>query len=572
MLKTVWHSHFALIVSAALLAGATGCLARPVPRDEADLRKLLADAIAAGARRVRIPPGEYRLKVGPSGRAHVLFENVRDMTIDARGVTFVITEAAKAPFVAFYGCSDVTLIGLTVDCDPLQFTQGRIIGMAEDRNWYDLKIDEGYRSDAEAFSDPRPMSVFDPDTREWKLNVPDIRITKIAPREGGRIWRIHPVKRNRAKYPIAIGDPAAIPYFGRSALTCRKSVNITFKDVTIYQSGSMAFHEHAGGGNTRLTGCKVLRKPGTNRLLSTNADGFHCKNMAKGPTVEECVFEGMHDDGINIHAMLARVLSGAGKEVLVVPYYFEWSGPGDKVEFYSSEDASSLGIYTVKSCERTTDPALRRRARERFDKGHRYVYRMTLDRPVKLATGDGMASLNYIGSDYVVRGCTFRNIRYRGVLAKAHRGVIENNRFIACANTAITLTPDLFDEGPYSRDVVVRGNYIERCGKLPYPIAGHGILVYASNWHKHVAKVTAHEHANIVIENNVIKDVPRDGIYVRGVKNVTIRGNRLSRIGRRRTARGTPVAIRVENSEGVTLTDNSITDTADESARIVTGE
>ena len=50
-------------------------------------------------------------------------------------------------------------------------------------------------------------------------------------------------------------------------------------------AGAMAFHEDNGEGNTRIVNCKVTRKPGTDRLLSTNADGFWSGSMRKGPTV-----------------------------------------------------------------------------------------------------------------------------------------------------------------------------------------------------------------------------------------------------------------------------------------------
>ena len=36
------------------------------------------------------------------------------------------------------------------------------------------------------------------------------------------------------------------------------------------------------------------------RLLTANADGIHCQSSRQGPVVQNCLFTGMADDGLNV--------------------------------------------------------------------------------------------------------------------------------------------------------------------------------------------------------------------------------------------------------------------------------
>ena len=539
-------------------------------RSESELRKILEEAIRSKAGYVRIPPGTYRLKADPSGKAHLFFEDVHDMVIDAHGVELVMTELAKTSLIFFHNCSRITVRGLTVDCDPILFTQGVIDAIHPERKWYDVRIESGYETNVNAFGNLRPMNIFDPKTLEWKLGVPDIFIEKVE-QAMPDVWRVYPQKHSSWKCPIDVGDPAVIPVFGAPGFTCRGCVDMVFEDCTIYQSGSMAFHEHSGGGNTTLRRCRVLKRPGSTRLLSTNADGFHCKNMRKGPTVEDCVFEGMHDDAINIHGMFGRVFGEPdGRDVFIVPHFEENSRPGDRIQFFSSINGASLGVFTVETIKHIRDGKDIER-KKLYNSSSGLLYRFTLDRPAPVQVLDGMMCLNACGSGFVIRNNEVRPIRYRGFLIRTHNGLIEGNRITGCANDGITLTTHPFSEGPYNKNIIIRNNVIRHVGMMPYSKVGAGIRVLTQVFQGNLTqRANTYEHENILIEGNKIEDVTGDGIAISHARDVVVRNNRISQVGKRRAnQRETPVAIRIENAEKVTQEGNDITNTAPESARIV---
>ena len=82
-------------------------------------------------------------------------------------------------------------------------------------------------------------------------------------------------------------------------------------------------------GLITLRGVKIMLKPGSRNQTTTWRDGMHCKDNRVGPVIENCYFEGLQDDSINISAstaMAAQQISPT--EFLLVGVQFD---PGDRV-------------------------------------------------------------------------------------------------------------------------------------------------------------------------------------------------------------------------------------------------
>jgi len=549
---------------ACILLLVMGC--KPQPADEGTLRRLVRKAVDSHARRVRIPPGAYRLKPPASAGAHLQFEDVDGLEIDGRGATLVMTDPTRAG-VYFLRCKNMVVRGLTIDYDPICFTQGKIVRLDANGKWCEVEIENDYPASLSAavFQSLRPMSVFDPGTRDFKDHVADIFLGG-AKEIGNRTWRLLPVKEviGRHRFPVEFiktGDLVAIAGRGGPAWTSRYCANNVYEDITIYQCGSIAFHEQAGGGGNVYRRCRVLRRPGTSRLLSTNADGLHSKSMARGPTVEDCTFEGMHDDGVNIHGMFSRVLrTSTGRDVITSPPFEESADVGDSLEFFARGTFISKGLFRIVRREQLTDEATRALARQAWkplEYVHGRAFRFTLDRPVSVQASDLAVSPDHSGRGFVVRGNTFRSNRYRAILIKSSKGVIEGNRIIGCTHDAIVLSPDLgggFTEGGFVRDVTIRRNKIEHVGKLPWHRAAVVVTVYGLG----DKLPPCREHRRIVIEENTITDPGKGGIIITNAKGVRIARNLFSKIGLRHGKGDRPPAVRIVQSEDVIVEGNRI--------------
>jgi hypothetical protein len=71
-------------------------------------------------------------------------------------------------------------------------------------------------------------------------------------------------------------------------------------------------------GRIHIKGVKITFKPGTDRLITTPRDGFHCKHKAVGPIIEDGLFEGMLDEKMDVIS-LDNIVGGVVKDNLIMP-------------------------------------------------------------------------------------------------------------------------------------------------------------------------------------------------------------------------------------------------------------
>src|SRR5580698_9361202 len=123
MSQLISRTRWLLILTCGVILAGAELQARA-----ADFCPLLEEAIKEGKTEVVIPPGTYRMTAKP-GSPHLYLHDVRNLTIVATGVTMICEKLSRA--IAFENCHNVTLKGLTVDYDPLPFTQGTVIRVAD---------------------------------------------------------------------------------------------------------------------------------------------------------------------------------------------------------------------------------------------------------------------------------------------------------------------------------------------------------------------------------------------------------------------------------------------------------
>ena len=121
----------------ALGASAKAPVAVGVPFD---LQAFIDQQIAAGSRRIVVPPGRYR--VTPRNQQHLLLRGLTDIQIIADDVEMICTETTRA--LTITSCTNLLVRGLTIEYDPLPFTQGRITGFATDKKVHEIELFEGY--------------------------------------------------------------------------------------------------------------------------------------------------------------------------------------------------------------------------------------------------------------------------------------------------------------------------------------------------------------------------------------------------------------------------------------------
>lgn len=431
-----------------------------------------------GSGTVRIPPGDYRFP----GREGMLLENLRDISLEAEGATFWFSPEVTAG-VHFRNCRNVRLSGLALDMEELPFLQGILLEVGEER--LVIRLEEYFRR---RFHEQR-------DQDHFRLMFLDVagecetdNLDFIVPREklsldaaGNLLVPVSEPVARHWRYQLRVPRPGDRVVLGMrhegGMLLVDGCEAMCFEAVTVYASPCFAFYEigHGGGGNT-YRGCRLIRRPGTDRLLASAADCFHSMNQRRGPLIEQCEFSWAMDDFVNIHGYFHVVLEQlAEDELLIVTPFGTGLQPGTELTFFSApygKEKFRAAVVSRRESAGSEQEGLRR-VRELY--GWKFgiglqdfpggsLCRVRFDRPLDTEPGDFACDYDNCGSGAVIRRNHFHDCHVRGILLKAADCRIEDNRIERTALNGIILKPEFFWlEGPMPRNIVIQGNTLTDC-------------------------------------------------------------------------------------------------------------
>ncbi|MBT7068691.1 MAG: right-handed parallel beta-helix repeat-containing protein [Verrucomicrobia bacterium] len=539
------------------------------------IRKAVAAAVAAApGSKVVFEKRRYRL-----GRAkvdyHISLNGVKGLTIEGNGAELINNPWNN--IVKLEECEDVTVRGFVLDCDPLPFTQGTITDVDAKNGSFLLKIQEGYDNPVEVYrkiGKAKPHwgwgVCMDPEKRIRKADavmhfhiesVTSVSAMQVATspvarsrrergprhvvpespllaREGYRgggdsllqVQLLDSARKHAAE--LAKGDRFVITlkYGGHGAcFAVSRSKNCRLEDNTIYTAKYGMTHSLSDNrGRIHVKGVKITFKPGTDRLISTPKDGFHCKHNAVGPIIEDGLYEGMLDDTINIS---------------VCPYWVRKDLGGNRYLIaevaFSPRKGDTLMAYRPKPGTMTMGLVVEEVVPQPTPKGMRGKWNIvTLNKPIPdlgLHTGGnlfpgghdklvltGLYNIDASGKDYIIRGNTFGPQRRHAVLARSSGGLIENNVINGVGGSGVALNNEIgsFYEGPLPSDTVIRNNtfadtffdsikiYTNGKGAVAKNITITGNTI--SGWHtdpraeNSASAINLRNVDGVVIENNTI--------------------------------------------------------------------
>jgi hypothetical protein len=488
--------------------------------------------IKGGNKRIIVPPGRYC--VAPRDRQHLLLQGLKDIQIIADRVEMICTETTRA--ITITRCTNISVRGLTIDYDPLPYTQGRITAISADKQVYDVELFDGYAA-AETVRNFK-YEVFRPDTRTLRCEDRSISNIEIVDARHLRLTSPgrHDGNPEQVGDLIVIGSEYAphgsIPH----AVECSRNVNVRLEDVALFASNCFGFLEYDCDGSVYAR-CRIDRrspeddpvKRASPRLRSLDADAYHSKHAIKGPSYLECTARFMGDDCINICGDYHMIMSSQGKELRVLAKGNMNIQPGDPVELvlYTGErlpDAKAVSVQpagVILESERAFLAQQNLDAGLKSGRGLGKAFTVTLDREVAIPRGGVLCSANRIGNGFAVRNCNFGFNRSRGILIKASHGEITSNRMEGCWMSAILVSPEYWWlEAGSSSDLKITGNTIANCG-------GEPICIEAVGGNGDIAPAGAHR--NIVIADNTVTGCAMPAILVTSTAELHIGSNTLDR-------------------------------------------
>ena len=326
------------ILSVAVMTAARGEVVIS-PADPGSIQRALDEAAREHLSRVVVPPGTYRLAAG-NGGVHLHCRQLKNCAIEAAGAILIFTTGKKGA-ILFDHCENVTFRGATLLRDPIPFSQGKITSLGADGTSCDVAVSNGYPMPTDENFGPNGLvlNLYRASDRQWQSEF----FGKIE-KSGNHSFRFH---ANRLLDESAGWIPrAAIAWRGPGSPDLNLSAcrGMKILGVTVENGAGFCFFEHDGQGGNDYNNCTVTYGPkpqGATEepLLSSDADAFHSAGMRQGPTLENCLFEGMNDDGIAVHGHSALVEEAEGNRVIVDTRDPSPSENGDRVRFVDESTA-----------------------------------------------------------------------------------------------------------------------------------------------------------------------------------------------------------------------------------------
>ena len=502
---------------------------------QSELQKEINTQISAGKKVIKLTRPEYR------SAKTIELRKLDGVTIDGNGAKLVMTRPVHA--LRLNGCRNATVKNLTIDYDPLPFTQGVITSVSPDFRQIEFTIDEGYPDLTAAYAVGHPH-LFQKDGKSWKQEAADLYgKTEILDARHGRF------RANKPEPALAPGDKLALNMRKNGAVYLTACGPIRFENLTIYTCPSLGFCNRFSEGGDELVNVKLTRGPRpegakADRLLSTCADGLNYAYIRRGPKLVNCDFSFMGDDSVNLHSValpVVRVLNGTTFDTLR-PYKAEGFPriirPGDKLRLLDPSDYSVLGEAVIESFR----PSPRKYDRETlkkfyFNRGD--GLRDWTAYEVKLAPGGTAVKegqffdIPAIGANgFEIRDSYFHDHRGRGLRIMASDGVIENNRFERIKHAAITAGAEYgyWREAGWVENIRIRNNVIRDVGRnmmlQPDSYANGAISVFA-RLEDYTSPFKGNR--NITITGNTVENCPAAGIFLFAADGVTLQDNRLTR-------------------------------------------
>lgn len=289
----------------------------------------------------------------------------------------------------------------------------------------------------------------------------------------------------------------------------------------------------------------IAPREGSGRVIAAFADCTHFSGCRGQILIENCRFNGAHDDLINVHGTHLQVVEKLSptKVRLRFMHHQAYGFPG----FYAGDstallDAASLKIYAHRVV--TSAKLVSEREME---------VTFSAPLPADMKTGDAIENTTWTPA-LTVRNCQFGGTNARGILVTTRRKVlIERNVFYRTGMHAILIANDAngwFESGPVE-DVTIRHNEFIECAY------NNGQQNYTISIEPEIRKAAAnyYVHRNIRITDNQFAQYDHPVLFVRSTEGLTFSGNMVRRTALFPVSRKRPNIV-LENCRHVKIADN----------------
>ncbi|HLX43204.1 MAG TPA: hypothetical protein VKR43_07205 [Bryobacteraceae bacterium] len=483
--------------------------------------------------------GNYYFLSLANNQTHVQMTGVSNLTVDFQYSDLYFQKSNRGA-IWCSACNAVVLQNFTVDYMTLPFTQLSVTAVNASQRTLTVQPMAGYQT-PDAFNTPRTPDQSDdleafvfrngvpiPDVGRLPMNLPATP-TGVSIGGAGNPWA--------RQANLALIQPGDVLVYtdrgGPHTIHFVSSENSTVHNVSIYSAGAMALSIPSSSGML-IDHVQLIPRPGTDRLISGNADGIHATYAGANNKFSNNIVRRNCDDAFAFDAPWAAAVSSASSGTTVAVSRFAGSTfpEGSQIAFINAAtEAVSGTAHIVKE----SPPS----SQQTGANGESVT--LTLDQAVAgLNAGDGVVTTDptmHGGGSSMQFNLAQENVFSRGLWLSGVTGISVHDNFFQR-----TSKPGIFIQqyntaansvGP-SSNITIQNNVVDSA--ISYGNPSIGPIVAAASIHSvaedvNAAQVASSAHVNISVTGNRVTNSPRTAIRLENVTGGLITGNIIQAYG-----------------------------------------
>ena len=516
---------------------------------------------------VTLPSGRYKTAIG--AEKSIRITGADGLTFQGEVDTTIVSGDLDEPVFRIVDSKSVSVRKISIDHDPLGYTQGTITSVDIPNMTCEVSIDPGYPAPNDpTFKGSQVHPFVFPEKNYYQLDRYWPNPSEMV-KTGEHTWSW------KLQGPPNIENWPGKKFFiyseSRShAFILSNLRDTTLEDINYWGGGANAgFYVNGLEGTTTFRRFVIGVPPGSTRIYSC-AGGGQVSGLRGKLLLDQCDFSKIDDDGIDILSNYTRIIEQRDKRTLVVQAKNSDYRTGDRVELWDWQHKKMRSDAIITTA--TSNP------------GGTFV--IALDRDVvteRVGTGVGMnfsresmtdgidrlINVATVGQETIIRDSKFQIFRAKCLNLKAANCTIERCTFSNSFQPAISAAPEwYFEEGSSIRNLNVRDctftdNNHPNIVIGASPISGvHGTKPIVSDAPENIS----HDSEKIVIEGNSFSGFGTTpsvfgwnwpvgpAITITSAAHVVIRGNTFGPLAES-APKGTPKVL-VEKSNDVQFIDN----------------
>jgi len=482
-------------------------------------------------------PGSYYFLVN-SPYQHVFLDAPQNVTVDLQNSDLYFAQSNTVAF-SIENSVNLTLKNFTIDYLTLPFTQMTFVGVSSlspptlrftpiagyalPSSFNSRTVPSGVNNEGfyvyvfrngQELSTTGRMSV-----ASGPLNDSTLQLTGSEPwTQAAELNTIQP------------GDTLALEWrAGSGTIFVLGSTGLTLENISIYASGFIAVNSILGWATT-VDHVQVIPRPGTSRMLSSNADGIHLSKAGANNRITNNIVARTCDDAIAIDGQWYAIVS-ANSNSSTVEVTRNNAGTlaiGQAFDFIDIYNATIAGTATIVN--ENPEPSA-----QTGDPGESIT--LTLDSAIPgLLTDFGVTPHDpaFRGSGTVISGNLAQEIVFgRGIYPAGVANVsITGNVTEKTNRTGIIVEQDEaliynYKTGP-SSGITIEGNFVDNALGYGVPSEGvqtDGAAINVVAYDAYFNWVSTQSLSDIQIINNLVANTIHTGIRVNNVNDGAITGN-----------------------------------------------